>query len=61
MFKDGRKKKKINYAKILIDINRLQDGTILREDPNLPTFGLYTTSNIPPIAITGIQELEIII
>ena len=59
VYTDKRQKKKINYAKIIININELKEDTRLFQDPNLPKFGLFTTDNIPPNAIKNVQEIEI--
>lgn len=54
-----RQKKRIDYAKIVIDINKLKEDTKLFQDPNLPKFGLFTTDNIPPNAIKNVKEIKI--
>lgn len=54
-----RKEKVIDYAKIVIDINKLKEDTKLFQDPNLPKFGLFTTDNIPTDAIRNVQKIKI--
>ena len=41
-----------SYLQVIIDVQKLLKGTKLLIDSNYPTYGVYTTSNIPPSAIS---------
>lgn len=54
-----RERKTFKYAKVIIDISKLPQDIKLFIDPNYPDYGLYTTDNVPPSAISDIKIMPL--
>lgn len=54
-----KERKTFKYAKVIVDVSKLPEDIKLFIDPNYPDYGLYTTDNVPPSAISDIRIMPL--